>query len=200
MSGSNSFFEMMDRLKQSDPEAAARVFERYSQRLLALARSRLDERLRAKLDPEDITQSVFNSFFQRQAEGQFDLTDWDSLWSLLVVITLRKCGHRIEHLRAARRDVGREQPLAPRGDVRDVDLPVEDPTPSEVAQLRETLERVMQQLSDARERQILALSLQGCTAAEISLKVGRSERTVGRVLKNIRSHLQRLRDAEHGEE
>jgi RNA polymerase sigma-70 factor, ECF subfamily len=96
MSDNSSFFAVMSRLQGSDPDAAVRVFERYWQRLLALARSRLDARLQAKLDPEDITQSVFKSFFRRQADGQFNLTDWDSLWSLLVVITLRKCGHRIE--------------------------------------------------------------------------------------------------------
>src|SRR5262249_7496744 len=138
----------------------------------------------------------FNSFFQRQADGQFKLTDWDSLWSLLVVITLRKCGHRIEHFRTARRDIGREQPLPAAGSDRELDLPIADPTPSEVAQLSETVEQVMRQLGDSRERHILALSLQGCTAAEVSTVVGCSERTVERVLGKIRSRLQQLRDAD----
>ena len=48
-------------------------------------------RLRAKVDPEDVLQSVCESFFRRHAEGEFSLKDWDSLWALLAVITLRKC-------------------------------------------------------------------------------------------------------------
>ena len=53
-------------------------------------------------------QSVFKSFFRRHAEGQFDLSGWDSLWALLTVITLRKSGHKAKEYLAACRDVRRE--------------------------------------------------------------------------------------------
>ena len=39
-------------------------------------------------------QSVFKSFFVRQGQGQFELDNWDSLWGLLVRITLRKRNHK----------------------------------------------------------------------------------------------------------
>ena len=42
---------------------------------------------------EDVMASVFKSFFRRHAEAPFDLSSWDSLWSLLTLITLRKCGY-----------------------------------------------------------------------------------------------------------
>ena len=44
----------------------------------------------------------------RQAEGQFEVAGWNELWSLLAVITLRKCGHKVQHYRAACRDTRRE--------------------------------------------------------------------------------------------
>ena len=44
---------------------------------------------RQKVDPEDVVQSAFRSFFTRQAAGQFDVASWDDLWGLLVVITVR---------------------------------------------------------------------------------------------------------------
>ena len=117
MSKADSFDGVMGRLQAGDEAAAAQIFHRFANRLVALAQHRLDAQVRRKIDPEDVLQSVFRSFFVRQAEGRFELEDWDSLWSLLVRITLRKCGRQIAALRAARRNVGREvHPTASDGD------------------------------------------------------------------------------------
>src|SRR5262245_46331871 len=83
----SSFAELMTRLHQGDQEAARRIFQTFSQRLIALARSRLHGLIRVKTDPEDIMASVFKSFFRRDAEEPFQLSGWDSLWSLLTLIT-----------------------------------------------------------------------------------------------------------------
>src|SRR4051812_33906158 len=83
--------ELLARVRQGDQAAAAAVFDLYKRRLLGLARSHLDARLRGKVDPEDVVQSVFRSYFRRQTDGRFDVQDWDQLWSLLAMITVRKC-------------------------------------------------------------------------------------------------------------
>ena len=108
MSHGDSFDEVIGRLRRGEEDAAAQVFSRFANRLLHLARSRLNPPIRRKFDPEDVMQSVFRSFFIRQREGQFELKDWDSLWSLLVRITLRKCGRRITAFQTQRRDLRRE--------------------------------------------------------------------------------------------
>src|SRR5262249_48959853 len=54
----SSFAELMTRLHQGDQEAARRIFQTFSQRLIALARSRLNGRIRVKTDPEDVMVSV----------------------------------------------------------------------------------------------------------------------------------------------
>src|SRR5947199_282776 len=46
--------------------------------------------------------------FRREADGQFDLADWDSLWSLLTLLTLRKCRYQVRRFHTARRDIRRE--------------------------------------------------------------------------------------------
>ena len=112
MSEQDSFADLMGRLRAGDPGAAAAVFRRFSQRLIVLARARLESTVGAREEAEDVLQSVFRSFFVRQRQGQFELPDWDSLWTLLTVITVRKCGNRVEYFHAARRDVSRERPLA----------------------------------------------------------------------------------------
>ena len=95
----------MTRLRGGDDRAAAEVFRRFTHRLIGLARSRLDHLIRRKVDPEDILQSVYRTFFRRYARGAFDLESWDGLWGMLTVITVRKCDYRRKFFRAACRDV-----------------------------------------------------------------------------------------------
>ena len=193
----DDFPALMERLRQGDARAAEIVFARYAGRLIRLARGRLEGRLRGKVDAEDVAQSALKSFFLRQADGQYELHDWDSLWSLLTVITLRKCGRQIERFLAGARDVRREA-APPRGDDSNSawDALGNEPTPAEAAALTETVEHLMSGLTDATERRMLEMSLQGYGPREISDQVGRSERTVHRVLSLVRKRLQRLRDAE----
>lgn len=74
MSEEPSFARLLTRLREGDEGAAEEIFREYSARLIALARSRLGDRLRAKVDPEDVLQSVFRTFFLRYAGGQYDLS------------------------------------------------------------------------------------------------------------------------------
>lgn len=185
MAPDHSFDQLMARLRAGDDEAAARVFHRFAQRLIALARSRLDGRLRQKVDPEDVLQSVFKSFFFRQAQGQFELAGWDSLWSLLTLITLRKCHRWREHFQTGQRNVDAE--------VFSVEVLAHEPTAEEAAILTEIVEQIMHGL-ESRERDMVMLSLQGYTATEISEHVGRTRRTVQRVLQRVRHRLERLQN------
>src|SRR5262245_57347305 len=104
----DSFAQLMQRLRTGEDNAAREVFERYARRLIGLARGRFDQRLAHKVDPEDVVQSAYKSFFLRQRDGRLEVGSWDNLWSLLVLITLRKCADRVEYLRAERRDAARE--------------------------------------------------------------------------------------------
>ena len=194
-----SFVELMTRLRAGSDEAAAEIFERFAGRLIALARSRMDPQMRQKVDPEDVIQSVYQSFFERQARGEFDLHSWDSLWGLLAIITLRKCGHHVEHYHSARRDIRREVSVLGSKDelAGDLEAIAREPTPQEAAVLTETLEHVMREL-EGYQRHILQLSLQGNSVAEISPQVGYSQRTVQRILLRVRSTLERLRSGALG--
>ncbi len=193
----DAFAELMARLRHGDQGAATEVFRRFANRLIGLARTHLDHRIRQKVDPEDVMQSALKSFFLRHADGQFDLDSWNSLWSMLVVITLRKCGHQVEHYRAACRAIEREQTASAAADesAASWEAIARDPTPSQAALLAEAVEQILQALGDERERQVVELSLQGYKPTEISERVGRSERTVQRVLGRVRAKLERMRDA-----
>jgi RNA polymerase sigma-70 factor (ECF subfamily) len=195
MNRDGSFDGVMVGLREGEEEAARQIFDRFACRLIALARSRLDSGVRQKVDPEDLVQSAYKSFFVRFADGQFELQNWDSLWAILTVITLRKCGHEIEYYRAACRDFTRETrpTVAPDGSESSWHAIDREPTPSEAAMLTETVEILMRKL-DERERRVLMLSLQGFEVQEISHQIGRTERTVRRTLEKVRTLLEQMRD------
>jgi RNA polymerase sigma-70 factor (ECF subfamily) len=198
MSPNHSFDDLMARLRTGDNDAAAQVFNRFANRLIELARRRLDPHIRQKLDPEDVLQSVFRSFFVHQAAGQITgLESWDNLWAMLVVITLRKCGRQIKYYRSASRDIHREIPVVYPSEDADSDggTSSDEPTPSEAAMLTETVERLLNSL-EGRHREILALSLQGYSVQEISTQLGCTERTAYRVLERVKEKLQALRNEE----
>jgi RNA polymerase sigma-70 factor (ECF subfamily) len=193
MPGGDSFADVMARLRGGDAAAAEEVFRRYAFRLAAMARGRLGPLIRSKEDPEDVIQSVFKSFFRRHAEGQLAAGSWEDLWGLLVVITLHKCGHRLDYFRAARRDVRREVVPAPAGESADGwEAAAPDPTPAEFAILSETVLGLRGRLED-RDRQIFDRSLGGESAEEIGRALAVSERTVERGLRRIRDILERMR-------
>ncbi len=196
MNDNRSFDDLMARLRAGSDAAAARVFNLYAQRLIALARSRLDARIRQKLDPEDIVQSVFRSFLTRQAGGAYELHDWDGLWRLLVSITIHKCLTRHQHFRAARRQVDIEVSATPASDASaGWDFIDRQPTPEEAAILTETMVEANRGL-DETDRKIIEMLLQGHSHDDIHAETKKSVATVKRVVARVRKRLQRYLTAD----
>jgi RNA polymerase sigma-70 factor (ECF subfamily) len=191
MSADDSFAALMAGLRAGDPDAATAVFQRFTDRLIGLARRHLDSRLRAKADPEDVVQSVYKSFFRRHSAGDFTFSSWDDLWSLLARITLCKCNGRLQYWQRQRRDAAREASRGPEA----LDLLSgvldSDPTPEEATALAEAVERLLRGLSP-EDREAVVLSLQGYSSAEVSEQVSLSERTVRRLLQRVRKRLERM--------
>ena len=78
MGTSSSFTDVMARLRAGDEDAARQVFQRFVHRLVGLARVRLGRDLRRRVDPEDVVQSAYKSFFLRYEEGKVEVRDWGS--------------------------------------------------------------------------------------------------------------------------
>jgi RNA polymerase sigma-70 factor, ECF subfamily len=189
----DSFSDLVTRLRDGDDRAAQQVFDRFVSRLIALAKSQIDAGLRQKVDPEDVVQSAFRSFFRRQEASEFELKDWDSLWGLLSLITVRKCAKKAEHHLAARRGGGRDISLPLNdGDTGAFAVAIDrEPTPDDAAILLETVEESLRDF-DPEDRQVIELSLQGYGAAEISEKLCRAERSVRRLRERIKKRLRRM--------
>jgi len=189
---SNSFTEFLERLRSQDDAAAQELFVRFAQQLIALAQRHIGAGLRHKVDPEDIVQSAYKSFFFRYDAASLELVNWNSLWGLLTLITVRKCAERAAYHRAERRDAAREVTLSPGDEAAPwLDPLGREPTPLEAAVLSETVEQLLADL-DEEERPILEMSLQGHTTREISERLGRAERTVRLLREGVRHRLEKM--------
>jgi RNA polymerase sigma-70 factor (ECF subfamily) len=185
--------ELMARWHGGDERAAAILVHRYGERLRALARSRLPAALAHRVDADDVVQSAYRSFFTGARAGRLVLRRDGDVWPLLAKITLHKLKHHVERCRAAKRAATRERPfgressLARLGGVG----PSGGPSPSQAAEHAETIERLCRNLPPL-QRRIVELRLHDYRLEEIAAEVRRSERTVRRVLEEIKQRLQRL--------
>lgn len=182
------FRDLIARLRLGDEEAAAEVVGRFVRRLRALAWDRLAAADRGRGEAEDAVQSALGSFFARQARGGFAVDDWEDLWALLALITVRKCHRRRERALAARRGAGRVVALAEADGWGDV--AGREPTPLEAAALADLVARLLDGLGPD-EAVVARGLLEGRTADEIAEGLDCSERTVRRVRQRLKYRLDR---------
>jgi DNA-directed RNA polymerase specialized sigma24 family protein len=181
-------------LKVGDNAAAQRLWERYFDALVRLARAKLGASPRRAADEEDIALSAFHSFCQGAARGHFPrLDDRYSLWRLLVTITVRKALDEAERNRRKKRGGGRVQmeSVIPRGLSEGDEVGLEqivgrEPTPAFAAMVADECRRLLQALGNDTLRQIALLRMQGYSDPEIAQQLGCGLRTVGRKLELIR--------------
>jgi len=162
----------------------------YVERLVAVARRRLSSKLAARLDAEDIVQSVFRSFFGRAQQGKFVFKEADDIWKLLVQITIHKTLKQVDFHRRGKRDAGVEvASSAPQGNLLLTYL-ARDPTPEEAAIFMDELEHYLQRLRP-EDRQIIEMRLEGYESLEIAAKLGISDRKIRRLLERMRGQAEK---------
>ena len=193
MAAEGSVSNWIDRLKAGDRAATQQLWERYFQRLVSLARAKLQGAPRRAADEEDVALSAFHSFCRGAEQGRFpQLNNRDDLWRLLLTLTARKAAHQVRDEFRAKRGGGRVNAES--------DLPATDaegeaalaqvigsePTPQFAAQVAEEYRRLLDKLGNDDLRSIAVWQMEGDTVEEIARKLGRSERTVARKLTVIR--------------
>lgn len=176
---------LLERWRAGDEEAARLLFDRYVERLVALARKRISNRLAARVDADDIVQSVFRTFFGRVKAGQFQFEHEEDLPKLLVRITVHKTLRQAEFHRAAKRDIAAETAQEDSANPVLGEVFAREPTPEEAVVFLDNLEHFLAQLKP-QDRQVLELRMQGFSSEEIAARLGTYDRKVRRVLERIR--------------
>jgi RNA polymerase sigma factor (sigma-70 family) len=186
MSPPSSISEWIESLRHGEPASARRLWERYYDHLVHLARDHLRGLpRRAAADEEDVALSAFAAFCEGLTHGRFpDLHDRHGLWGLLLTLTERRAADLVRREQAARRAVGR---LAE--GVQADDLPDEAPTPAFAAEVADEVEQRLKILDadvSGKLRQVAIWKMEGYTNAEIAQQLGCASRTVERKLSIIR--------------
>ena len=182
--------KLMARWQTGDQEAAAQLYHRYAERLIALARSRLATRLAGRVDAEDVVQSAYRSFFVAARQGDFVLQQGGDLWRLLVNVTLHKLHDQVKHHTAGKRDIHSEQRFGTEDSLHGIQplLLVEAPSPFAAVMLGDEVEHLMRSLRP-HEQRVVELRLQGHTLYEIAELTAQSLATVCRILDRLKERL-----------
>jgi RNA polymerase sigma-70 factor (ECF subfamily) len=183
---------LLRRCSGGSEEAAAQLYERYARRLRGLVRARCSSQIGARLDVDDVVQSVFRSFFRVASTGVYEVPDGKDLWRLLGTIALNKVRAQGAFHRAAKRDVRLTTSLG-----------FEDPSTAvhmwkdEAAEnlLHLAIDDALQRLPQ-QQRAVVELRLQGYEVADIAQHVGRAKRSVERCLQQALVSLRELFDHE----
>jgi DNA-directed RNA polymerase specialized sigma24 family protein len=185
MSAEGSISRCLGQLKAGDQEAAGLLWRRYFERLVDLARAKLQGVPRGAADEEDVALSAFDSLCRGAGRGRFpELADRDSLWRMLVVITARKAAHLKRD--AARHKRGGKPAVS--GEEIDLEQLVDaGPTPEFAAEMAEQSQRLLDRLGDDELRAVALWKMEGYANQEIAQRLDCGLRSVGRKLRVIRA-------------
>lgn len=191
---SDPFTDLLQRVRQGDDEAIAKLWEDYYQQLVRIAASRLPGNLKRTGDEEDIALSAFHSFIAGIRQDQFpDLRGPDNLWGLLITLTGRKVHAHLRHQTRKKRGGGSVRGesvfLDRSGDQQGAGIGGVTggaPTADLRTELAEECDRLLNQLPDEQLRQIAVMRMDGYLVDEIAGKLELSKRAVERRLQLIR--------------
>ena len=192
---SHSVTRYIDGLRKGDVEATQKIWERFIQRLVQLANSKLRNSSRSSVDEEDVVQQAFADFFSQVKQGRFPkLNDRNDLWQVLAMLVDRRAKDQIRRQYALRSGGGRVingNSVGLTAGVQEVDLissvPSRTPCVSEAMDFVDALRNRLALLKDQEQRSVALLKLQGYSNREIADKIDSSLRTVERTLNRIRS-------------
>jgi hypothetical protein len=92
-------------------EAARQLWLRFSERLVAQVRRRLDPRILRRTGAEDVVQNLFAAFFDADPGPNGPPRNRAELWRRLVHFTMCAVANTVDYHQAQRRDYRRETPF-----------------------------------------------------------------------------------------
>ncbi len=187
MTSTGSVTHWIGQLKAGEAAAAQKLWEGYFQKMVELARQKLQGLPRRAADEEDVALSAFHSLCRGASSGRFpQLSDRNSLWPLLVALTAHKAVDLLRHERRLKRGGPSADTAEPAAAVEVEQLLGREPTPEFAVQVAEQCQRLLDRLGDEVLQSVALWKMEGYTTEEIAARLGCVPRTVERKLRMIR--------------
>jgi RNA polymerase sigma-70 factor (ECF subfamily) len=180
----NEIRDFLGRIQDGDQDAARDLLTRYEAEVRLVVRRQLPRLLRSRFDSLDFLQSVWGSFFRRVREGATEFEDSRHLVAFLARAAKNKVIDEYRRAASQKQNMHREESLWTDAD-RPRELADSGETPSQVAEAHEAFQRLSALMPEDR-RVVLELKAQGLSSREIGDKLGVSERTIQRVIEDLR--------------
>lgn len=180
----NSSSKLLRRYLAGSENAPFELHSRYQNRLIGLARKQLMGVLQSKVDAEDISQEAFHAFFDLADQDEIRWQKRGDLWRLLAGIAINKIKQKFDHYSAEKRNSQNEIQLNA-GPHSQALLPDEKAKATELAELVEHILVSEKPLT----KTVVEFRLAGFTHKQIAEKVGRSTRTIRRILDSLQAKL-----------
>jgi len=190
--------------KQGDEEAAQKLFNRYFELLVVLSRNRVPRKRRVE-DEEDAAIEAMYAFLAGASAGKYpNATDRESLWPLLVDITIKNCQKQLRRQSSSKRNdhnnfgeswfLQMENGGGGNGETRDgdcddgglgiSDFAIDSFCSTGLVELKDVVARTRATLNSS-EQQIFDLKLQQRSHREIAKELDLAPRTVDRKVNTI---------------
>ncbi|MCA9068117.1 MAG: hypothetical protein KDA84_04305, partial [Planctomycetaceae bacterium] len=108
MPSKGSVSRWVDLVKLGDEEAAQKLWERYFEQLVGLARHQLQGLPKGMADEEDVALKALDSFYRGAKTGRYpELVDRHNLWRLLITMTANKSRDLVRYEHRKKRGGGK---------------------------------------------------------------------------------------------
>lgn len=182
--------EIITGFLQGDSNAISDVYTKFVGQLVSKAKKHIPEKLKAKIVPESIVNSVFQSVIEindlkKQRYDGYCIRSWDQLYGLLATMTYRKCQNRIRTVCTIKRS-------GDKATSEQLDFVASNsPSPQEEAEYGELLGKLLNEFSPF-EYEILQARMSGLTVELIALETKITTTTIKSTIKRLQRKVTKL--------
>ena len=175
---------------EGNSDAISDVYTRFVNQLVSKAKNHIPEKFQAKIVPESIVNSVFQSIIEindlkKQKYHGYYIRSWDQLYGLLATMTYRKCQNRIRSICTIKRS-GNKATSEQLDFIASL-----SPSPQEEAEYGELLGKLLNAFTPF-EYEILQARMSGLTVDLIAMETKITTTTIKSTIKRLQRKVSKI--------
>lgn len=177
-----------EQLRRGNPDAAAKLWDRFFDRLVAASRAEMQNTNRRVADEEDIAAGVMAALCACADRGKLPMIDdRESLWRLLLTWTRHDIADHVRAERRIKRGGGNVRGNSAFGSMEGIErIADQTPAPEVLVQMQEQYASLLAKLPNLMLQRIAVAKMEGHSTEDIAQAMGVTTRTIQRKLELIR--------------